>query len=484
MGYVLQEIPSRREWLQRERDARESFREKHPPERDPFRQRFHLMPPCGYLNDPNGLCFVRGLYHVYHQYSPFSPWGEGGKLWGHFETADFVSWRRRSPAGVPDTPWDRDGMYSGCALPEREGVRFYYTGNVKKPGDFDYIRRGREHNLIGSFSRDGTCLEGKRLLLRNGGYPADMTLHVRDPKVWREEGRYYMVLGARSREDRGLVLLYFSEDGWRWKLSGRFYASFPLGYMWECPDFLRFGEKEFLLFCPQGLKPQGERFHNGDTCGYAELLRDFRRGGGIGAFEELDKGFDFYAAQTFAGTGERKILLGWMGQPKPFENPTVSYGWQHCLSLPRELFLRKGKIWQEPLRELEALRGPKESGNLAQGEGIPLPGICFEAFLYPGKGAFHIAFRQDAELLYNGEALTLRLGESGFGREERSCRFSGISFLRIFSDVSSLEIFVEGEVFSSRLYEARGGDGALLRMLSGSCRWEIYPLRPFRWEEE
>lgn len=246
----------------------------------------------------------------------------------------------------------------------------------------------------------------------------------------------------------------------------------------------RLGKKRILLFCPQGLRPEEERFQNGDTCGYAVISRDFRLGGDIGAFEELDRGFDFYAAQTFSGTGERRILLGWMGLPNPYENPTVAYGWQHCLSLPRELSFRKGKLWQEPLQELEALRKPGGCGTLFKGEKLLLPADCFEVLLYPEEEKFHAAFRQDAELVYDGERLTLRLGESGFGRKERSCRLpEKINCLRIFSDVSSLEIFVNGEVFSTRLFETHSGSKPMLRMISGSCRWELYPLCPFEWEE-
>ena len=480
----MQEIPSYGDWIQKEQAARELFQKKYPLEKDPFRQKFHLMPPVGYINDSNGLCFFRGIYHVYHQYCPFSPWGEGGKLWGHYETENFVTWRRRPPAGAPDTPWDRDGMYSGSALPQEDGIRFYYTGNVKESGDFDYIHEGREHNLIGAFSKDGKLLERKVLLMRNSDYPGDVTLHVRDPKVWREKGKYYMVLGARSDKDKGLVLLYSSGDGLKWKVEGRFFSAKHLGYMWECPDMFRLGKKRILLFCPQGLRPEEERFQNGDTCGYAVISRDFRLGGDIGAFEELDRGFDFYAAQTFSGTGERRILLGWMGLPNPYENPTVAYGWQHCLSLPRELSFRKGKLCQEPLQELEALRKPGGCGTLFKGEKLLLPADCFEVLLYPEEEKFHAAFRQDAELVYDGERLTLRLGESGFGRKERSCRLpEKINCLRIFSDVSSLEIFVNGEVFSTRLFETHSGSKPMLRMISGSCRWELYPLCPFEWEE-
>ena len=485
-GWVnLQSIKTYLQWKKEEEEARSVFKRRYPAEKDPYRQRFHLMPPVGFLNDPNGLCFFRGIYHVYHQYRPFDPAGDGAKLWGHYGTKDFISWHRFSPAGAPDTIWDRDGMYSGSALGEKDGIHFYYTGNVKKPGDFDYIYQGREHNLIGAFSSDGRLIEQKKLLMANEDYPEDMTLHVRDPKVWKEDGQYYMVLGARSREDRGQVLLYTGEDGLKWRLLSRFSSSSPLGYMWECPDLFPLGGKHILIFCPQGLQPDGMRFHNGDTCGYTVVEDDFRLGGDIPSFEELDRGFDFYAAQTFSGTGARKILLGWMGLPAPHENPTVPYGWQHCLSIPRELTFKRGKLWQEPLKELSALRGSGRKGYLHKGEKTRLRGKCFEALVYPDKGNFHLAFRQDAELIYDGKILTFRLGKSGFGRKERKCCLPDLAFLRIFSDVSSLEIFADGEVFSTRLFEEEGESGIQeLALWDGFCRWEMYPLHPFVWDNK
>ena len=73
-----------------------------------------------------------------------------------------------------------------------------YTGNVKHPGNFDYIKEGRGHNVCLAVSKDGVTLDSKQCLLTNRDYPAGLTCHVRDPKVFAYEGRYYMVLGART----------------------------------------------------------------------------------------------------------------------------------------------------------------------------------------------------------------------------------------------------------------------------------------------
>ena len=173
---------------------------------DPWRQRFHLEPPVGWLNDPNGLCRWGEWYHIFYQYSPFDARG-GIKLWGHYRSRDLLHFERLQPMLYPDQPWDLHGVYSGSALVEDDAMYLYYTGNVKHEGDFDYITAGRGHNTALAVSRDGVTVERKTLLLENRDYPADLTCHVRDPKVWAQDGRYYLVLGARTREDRGACRL-------------------------------------------------------------------------------------------------------------------------------------------------------------------------------------------------------------------------------------------------------------------------------------
>ena len=78
--------------------------------------------------------------------------------------------------------------------------------------DYDYITRGREHNTIRAESKDGIHFEKKEVLLYNRDYPADVTCHVRDPKVWKEGEEYRMILGGRQKSDQGAVLFYRSEE--------------------------------------------------------------------------------------------------------------------------------------------------------------------------------------------------------------------------------------------------------------------------------
>lgn len=119
-----------------------------------FRLGHHLMPPVGWLNDPNGLCWYKGRYHVFFQYAPFDV--EGGlKFWGHYTSEDLVDWKYEGTALYPDSPYDCHGVYSGSALAESEKLHLFFTGNVKIDGDYDYINEGRETSTLHVESEDG-----------------------------------------------------------------------------------------------------------------------------------------------------------------------------------------------------------------------------------------------------------------------------------------------------------------------------------------
>lgn len=328
----------------------------------PFRTKYHIMPPVGWLNDPNGLCQFRGIYHAYFQYSPLNVNGGGG-YWGHCTSRDMLHWEYQDPVLTADTPEDEDGVYSGSALVEDDRMYLFYTGNVKKPGDYDYIDQGRVSTQILVESGDGQQMSGKIKLLGMEDYPDSMTQHIRDPKVWKEEGQYFMVLGARERAwdesgeraDRGGILIYRSGDRKNWTLERSVTPEQRFGYMWECPDIFELGGERFLSFCPQGLPSGSDRYQNIYQSGYCFLSDALDP---ETSFREWDMGFDFYAPQTFEAEDGRRILIGWAGVPdteKEHRNLSVENGWQHCLTLPCELTKQDGKILRMPVRELQDL---------------------------------------------------------------------------------------------------------------------------------
>ena len=106
----------------------------------------------------------------------------------------------------PDSPDDADGVFSGSAVVKGDTLYLFYTGNVEQQGDFDLITAGRGANNILVTTKDGVTMSEKKVVLRNSDYPGYCSCHVRDPKVWEQDGRYRMVLDARTLDDKGCVL--------------------------------------------------------------------------------------------------------------------------------------------------------------------------------------------------------------------------------------------------------------------------------------
>ena len=290
-----------------------------------------------------------------------------------------------------------------------------------------------------------------------------MSLHVRDPKVWEEDGAYYMVLGARTKDDKGCILLYKSNDLYNWELN-----SVPagrldnMGYMWECPDTFKLDGKDVLMFSPQGMEAEGYNYNNVYQCGYAlGSFDDNKQELKIGEFVEIDRGFDFYAPQTFEDSKGRRIVIGWMGVPDAVEhkNPTIDNFWQHQLTIPRELVLKNNRVYQIPVVELEALRkGESVKNNVSLNEETTLDifeSNTFELNIkFENSNEFEVELREDCKLSFSNKLFKLQLGKSGYGRDMRAVEIESVNAIRIFSDNSSLEIFLNNgeEVFSTRIY--------------------------------
>lgn len=430
---------------------------------DPMRLKYHLQPPMGWLNDPNGLCQKDGVYHIYHQYVPFYP-ELCSVLWGHVTTRDFIHYEVQEPAIYPDTDWDKNGAYSGSVFQKDGTMYVYYTGNVRHADQaYDYITGGREQNTILTTSTDGFHFSDKRLLMRNEDYPADLSLHVRDPQVFCENGRYYMIQGARDLEDRGSVLLFESKDLIRWTYKLRFHREETFGYMWECPNYLNVDGQRFLIACPQEYRQEGETPVKENLCGYFPLRYDFEGTDyELGMYQTLDRGFDFYAPQVFRDESGRWLLLGWMSTPDaPYDcEVTGKNGWVHAMTAPRELYVNEqGRLCQRPVRELEAMRRECASGRFGAGETFrtEVP-VCFEAVLSMDRPDrdFALRLRESAELTYREGVLRLDLTGCGAGRTVRELPLGHVQELRILSDTTSLEIFVNGgeETFTTRIYDS------------------------------
>lgn len=186
-------------------------------------------------------------------------------------------------------------------------------------------------------SVDGTVFEKDDRNPIISGIPRSGSAHVRDPKVWEVGGRFYMILGTRDEVD-GKVVLYASDDAVHWTERGVIAGETGHhGWMWECPDLFSLDDQDVFLLSPQGMEPEGDRYHNLHQCGFfvGTLDREipcFDHG----SFTELDYGHDFYAAWTFLDERDRRILIGW-NEMWERDWPEQVEGWTNQMTLPREL---------------------------------------------------------------------------------------------------------------------------------------------------
>ncbi|MCY8023807.1 sucrose-6-phosphate hydrolase [Bacillus sonorensis] len=434
---------------------------------DPYRLHYHIMPPVGLLNDPNGFIHWKGTYHLFYQWMPFKT-GHGAKFWGHYSSADLVHWRHEEIALTPSDWYDQNGCYSGSAIDENGLLHVFYTGNVRDE------EGNRETYQCLAVSKDGITFEKQGVVAR---LPEGYTAHFRDPKVWKKNGRWYMVLGAQTERLEGRAVLFSSENLTEWSFLGDITGSHTaqldeFGYMWECPDMITLGGKDVLIVCPQGLEAEGFRFQNVYQSGYFvgeldERKPEFRHG----EFEELDRGFDFYAPQTTQDESGRRILIAWMGVPDQGEqsHPTIPYEWVHCMTLPRELTLENNRLIQKPVQELRTLRQNGNSVQISLKQDAEMLDIVSpekaEILLVPQyiEEGFEISFRGAARLIYRKAEGVLTLERQSYvdeRTEARHCRIAGLKDLNIFLDASSVEIFVNGgeEVFTARYFPSPGNN--------------------------
>ncbi|MFE4524528.1 glycoside hydrolase family 32 protein [Cytobacillus firmus] len=441
--------------------SEEAERNRHLVRQDPNRLKYHLMPPVGLLNDPNGLIQFKGTYHVFYQWNPFDT-AHGAKYWGHYTSRDLIHWKEEPIALAPDQWYDRNGCYSGSAIEFDGKLYLFYTGNVKNEDG------RRETYQCLAVSEDGIHFDKKGPVLE---LPKGYTAHFRDPKVWEKNGSFYMIVGAQTLKQEGAAVLFASKDLYHWEEKGKIAGAWmngleDFGYMWECPDLFELDGQEILLVSPQGLEPSGYEYHNLFQSGYFAGKLDYEKAiFNHGSFAELDRGFDFYAPQTFKDDSGRRILYGWMGITDEDESsqPTVSYRWIHALTMPRVLDMKNGRLIQIPVEELKKLRKDKTELHDVEinGERLQLDGIggkTAELLLKFFKNIrFKMDFRNEASLTYNPDQKEIQLHRRNVRtgmQESRICKISSLSKLHVFMDQSSLEIFINGgeEVFTARYF--------------------------------
>ena len=230
--------------------------------------KFHIASNGGWINDPNGLCFYKGRWHVFYQLHPYgTQWGP--MHWGHVSSTDMVNWKREPIMFAPSLEEEKDGVFSGSAVIGDDGkLRFYYTGHRWANGK-DNTGGDWQVQMIAEPDNDELTSATKRGMIID--CPTDkVDHHYRDPKVWKTGDKWYMTFGVSSAEKRGQMWLFSSDDMVKWTYEQvLFEHPDPDVFMLECPDFFPIhdpqgNEKWVIGFSAMGAKASGFMNRNAD----------------------------------------------------------------------------------------------------------------------------------------------------------------------------------------------------------------------------
>jgi beta-fructofuranosidase len=422
-----------------------------------YRPRWHISPPQGLLNDPNGFIYHQGKYHLFYQWYPYAC-EHKDKYWVHLTSQDLIDWDWQSVALTPSDWFDSHGVFSGHALSHNDQLMVFYTGNVRI-GE----QRDRQTMQCLASSTDGINFTKQGPVISE--LPPGVTPHCRDPKVFRHGDHWLMLLGAQREDEVGRLAVYRSDDLKSWcfvGLCGDELGDF--GYMWECPDFFTLNHQDFIVLCPQGIKSSSKYHTVPHYNGIVKAQLDAQDKVTLFEFQYLDFGFDFYAPQSLLTPDGRRVITAWMGLPDEVNQPSIESGngWVHQLTTYREISFEQGKLLQKPLKELQTLRRQKivvpENSDIFE-----LYSKSFELNLIMQWGSsirLHLSNKGYCEIRLEEQTKTLFLDRTqtlireGDSIRELTLPESTSVRLQVLSDTSSLEIFInDGEaVMSARVF--------------------------------
>lgn len=424
---------------------------RHTAQNDPFYPLWHIAPTSGLLNDPCGLFQKDGVHYIFHQWFPLGP-VHGLKHWRLVTTDDFIHYRDHGAALEPDLPFDDHGCFTGTAFRGDRGVEFFYTG----------VQGEEMVPCVAHAQLQDDSIVDRRVIIPWDS--AVSTVNFRDPCVFEKNGDRYLLLGAEHPTHRGCLLLYQETDGNGFSLLGPLrMGDFDFGYMLECPNYFETEGSGVLFFSPMGLKSDNRYdFKNVFSVVYAkgEKIDCQNRSFSFQRYYEMDKGFDFYAPQTYRDEQGRQIMFGWLGNSKSVY-PTDSSHWAHMLTVPRQITWAGDRMIQAPLEELSKLRG--QCRTITEDCKIPLAGVSFDLdcaadadfFFEIGNDAGEkITFTaSEREFCLDRSNMTCLYAEA-FGTKRYALRLTGKQNIRILADRSSIEIFADSgqTVFTSRFF--------------------------------
>lgn len=437
---------------------------------DPLRPAFHLLPPQGWMNDPNGPIYYHGQYHMFYQFNPGAAvWGN--MHWGHAISPDMIHWRHLPVAlapGAGGVRYDREGCFTGSAVLDHGVPTIIYTGvESVAPGEAT-LRDGR-HNF-----RETQCLATSadpelgawtklpQPVIARPPAGLDIT-GFRDPCPFRAaDGSWLLGVGSGLRGLGGCVLLYRSQDLRHWeylhKLAegkanpakvGHTQDPVASGEMWECPDFFELDGRHVLIFSTEGKV-------NWQTGSFDQsTLRFHSEQQGL-----LDYGA-FYAPKTQTDAAGQRILWGWITETRP-EAEYAAAGWAGVLSLPR--VLRVNAAGQLTQQVLPAVRGSLHAAGAAGAQAF----ISGELSIEPGRRRVVVVDASGNPVL-NVERAAGRVTVNGVTVDapEQTCTVA------CYVDASVLECFVNGCSITMRHYQQISGP-----LRSSDASWAIESVMP------
>lgn len=441
-----------------------------------LKPRYHFTPEKNWMNDPNGLCYVDGAYHLFYQHNPNADvWGD--IHWGHAVSDDLIHWRRLPIAFGPSVQMGEKHCYSGSVAIDGGVARAFYTS----------VGEGARGPDIGAQQWMACSRDGLMTWQKHPDNPIiPLTLHPelkltywRDPFLWKgDDGAWYAVLGGTLDGCRGCVLLYQSDDLIQWRFLRVLYETqaYPL---LECPNFIPIGDRCVLLYSPLGQI----HYHVGK---WMPDKRFHSEASGI-----LDGGSGrngFYAPNTYMDLpGDRRVLMGWLSD-KGRENQRMIRGWAGAQSLPRELRLEGTRLAMDFVPECKSLRRaqcPDFAAPPHRAEGFQIE-MELELALEPGADVRMtlLASADGAErtiLVYDGGGSMLRL------EREASTRLDQIDVTTLCQKVAlapggklALTIYVDGSVIEVCANHQVMLTGRVYPSSPGACRHQLEAGRGVR----
>ncbi|TYP71885.1 glycoside hydrolase family 32 protein [Paenibacillus methanolicus] len=481
-----------------------------------YRPQFHFTPPANWMNDPNGMVYFEGEYHLFYQHHPNgTTWGP--MHWGHAISRDLVHWEHMPIALKPD---HNGFIFSGSVVVDWKDSSGFFGGGPGLVAIFTHAdqypdsERPRQRQSLAYSSDKGrswTMYENNPVLVN------EAHTDFRDPKVfWHEPKQHWvMVLAVGDRAQ-----FYVSYDMKNWTFASEFgMTEGSHEGVWECPDLIELpieGSNDtckWVLIVSIGDHPdypEGSRtqYFVGEFDGIT-----FTNENDAASVLWLDHGRDNYAGVTWSDVQRpdgAKLFIGWMSNWK-YSNLTPTQEWRSAMTLPRELRVRRTplgtRLVQQPVPELQALR---EQGQNLQWEGVTIrPGdnllaglqgdryelVCeFEAGLAEEIG-FLLRTSDTEKTVVGYRAAERKLfvcrsdaGESEFHRQF-ACKhdvqlepLEGRFRLHIFVDHSSVEIFAnDGEVvITDQIFPNPSSVGLELYTRGGEAiihRLDFHPLQ-------